>query len=37
LVMTFQGKQTVFLNKFFPRLTDKLVHGFFFKKDKLIK
>ena len=37
LVMTFQGKQTVFLNKFFPSLTDKLVHGFFFKKGKLIK
>jgi short-subunit dehydrogenase len=37
LVMTFQGKQTVFLNKFFPGLTDKLVHGFFFKKGKLIK
>jgi hypothetical protein len=37
LVMTFQGKQTVILNKFFPGLTDRLVHGFFFKKGKLIK
>ena len=37
LVMTFQGKQTVFLNKLFPGLTDRLVHGFFFKKGKLIK
>jgi hypothetical protein len=37
LVMTFQGKQTVFLNKLIPGLTDRLVHGFFFKKGKLIK
>lgn len=37
LVMTFQGKQTVFLNKFFPGLADKLVHAFFFKKGKLVK
>jgi hypothetical protein len=25
------------LNKLFPRLTDKLVHRFFFKKGKLIQ
>src|SRR5688572_5638273 len=31
LVLTFQGKQTVFLNKFFPKLADKLTHNFFFK------
>ena len=37
LVMTFQGKETVFLNKFFPGLADKLVHSFFFKKGKLVK
>jgi short-subunit dehydrogenase len=37
LVMTFQGKETVFLNKFFPSLADKLVHSFFFKKGKLVK
>ena len=36
LVMTFQGKETVFLNKFFPSLADKLVHSFFFKKGKLV-
>jgi short-subunit dehydrogenase len=37
LVMTFQGKQTVFLNKFFPSLADKLVRRFFFKNGQLIK
>lgn len=37
VVMTFQGKQTVFLNKFFPALADKLIHAFFFKKGELVK
>jgi short-subunit dehydrogenase len=37
VVMTFQGKQTVFLNKFFPSLADKLVRKFFFREGKLIK
>lgn len=37
LVLTFQGKQTVFLNKYFPSLTDKLTKKFFFKDGKLIK
>ena len=37
VVMTFQGKQTVFLNKFFPSLADKLVRKFFFKNGKLVK
>lgn len=37
LVMTFQGKQTVFLNKFFPSLADFLVRRFFFSNGKLIK
>ena len=37
LVLTFQGKQTVFVNKFFPRLADKLTHNFFFKNGELIK
>lgn len=37
VVMTFQGKQTVFMNKFFPNLTDKLVKKFYYKKGKLIK
>lgn len=37
LVMTFTGKRTVFMNKFFPGLTDKMVHKFFFKDGKLNK
>jgi len=37
VVMTFQGKQTVFLNKFFPALADKLVRKFFFKNGILVK
>jgi len=37
LVLTFTGKQTVFLNKFFPKLADKLTYRFFFKNGKLIK
>ena len=37
LVLTFQGKQTVFLNKFFPKLADKLTHNFFFKNGQLVK
>jgi short-subunit dehydrogenase len=37
LVLTFTGKRTVFMNKFFPGLSDKLVKNFFFKEGKLIK
>ncbi len=37
LVITATGKQTVFMNKYFPALADKLVHGFFFKNGKLVK
>ena len=37
LVLTFTGKQTVFLNKFFPSLADKLTRKFFFKDGKLVK
>jgi short-subunit dehydrogenase len=37
LVLTFNGKRTVFLNKFFPSLADKLVKKFFFKNGKLVK
>lgn len=37
LILTFQGKQTVFMNKYFPSLTDKLTKKFFFKNGKLIK
>lgn len=37
LVLTFNGKQTIFVNKFFPSWADKLVHNFFFKEGKLVK
>jgi short-subunit dehydrogenase len=37
LVMTMTGKQTVFMNKFFPSWADKLVRNFYFKDGKLIK
>ena len=37
LVITFTGKQTVFLNKFFPSLADKLIHKFYFDKGELKK
>jgi short-subunit dehydrogenase len=37
LVLTFTGKRTVFMNKFFPAWADKLVHHFFFKNGKLVK
>lgn len=37
LVLTFNGKQTVFMNKFFPSLADKLVKKFFFKNGDLVR
>jgi short-subunit dehydrogenase len=37
LVLTFNGKRTIFLNKLFPGWTDKLVHKFFFKNNELSK
>ncbi|MDZ4793939.1 MAG: SDR family oxidoreductase [Bacteroidota bacterium] len=37
LVLTFTGKRTVFMQKFFPGLADKLTYKFFFKDGKLIK
>ncbi len=37
LVLTFDGKRTVFMNKFFPGLADKFVRKFFFKEGKLVK
>ena len=37
LVLTFNGKQTVFINKFFPGLADKLIRKFFFKNGELVK
>ncbi len=37
LVLTFRGKETVFMNKFFPKLADNFTRKFFFKNGKLIK
>ncbi len=37
LVLTFTGKETVFMNRFFPALMDKLTRKFFFKNGVLIK
>jgi short-subunit dehydrogenase len=37
LVLTFTGKRTVFMEKFFPKLADKFAYKFFFKDGKLIK
>ena len=37
LVLTFTGKRTVFMQKFFPKLSDKLVNKFFFKNGELVK
>ena len=37
LVLTLKGKQTVFINKFFPAWADKLTRKFFFKNGQLVK
>jgi short-subunit dehydrogenase len=37
LVLTFTGKQTVFMNKFFPKWADKLVRKYFFKNGELVR
>lgn len=37
LVLTFKGKQTVFVNKFFPSWADKLTRKFFYKNGQLVK
>ena len=37
LVLTFTGKETVYMNKFFPAWTDKLTRKFFFKNGELVK
>jgi short-subunit dehydrogenase len=37
LVLTFSGRRTLFINKFFPGLADKLVRKFFFKDGELVK
>ncbi|HMW26883.1 MAG TPA: SDR family oxidoreductase [Ferruginibacter sp.] len=37
LVLTFTGKRTVFMNRFFPGLTDRLTRKFFFKNGELVR
>lgn len=37
LIMTFTGKRTVFMNKFFPSWTDKMVRKFFYENETLVK
>jgi len=37
VIMTFKDLRTVLLNKFFPGLTDKLVHKFYYKDGTLLK
>ncbi len=37
LVLTFNGRRTVLINKLFPGLADKLVRKFFFKNGELVK
>jgi short-subunit dehydrogenase len=37
LVLTFTGKRTIFLNKFFPKLADSMVYKFFYKDGQLVK
>ena len=37
IVLTFTGKETVLLNRFFPSLADKLIRKFFFKNGELVK
>jgi short-subunit dehydrogenase len=37
LVLTFQGKQALFMNKFFPSLADKIIRKMYFKNGKMVK
>jgi hypothetical protein len=37
VILTFNGKRTVLMNKLFPSLTDKMVHKFYFENGKLVK
>ncbi len=37
LVISSEGKRTIFMNKFFPSLTDKLVRKYYFTKGELTK
>ena len=37
LVLTFQGKEALFMNKFFPALADKIIRKMYFKNGKMVK
>lgn len=37
MVLTFTGKRLVFMNKFFPGMTDRLIKKFYYKKGQLVK
>ncbi len=37
VVLTATGKFTIFLNKFFPSLVDKLLHRYYFKNGELVR
>lgn len=37
LVLTFTGKEAIFMNKFFPALADKLIRKMYFKNGKMVK
>lgn len=37
LVLTFTGKEAIFMNKFFPGLADKLIRQMYFKNGKMVK
>jgi short-subunit dehydrogenase len=37
LVLTFTGKRAVFMNRFFPSFTDRMVRNFYFKDGRLVK
>lgn len=37
LWLTFLTKETIFMNKFFPGIADRLIHKFYFKDKKLVK
>jgi short-subunit dehydrogenase len=37
LILDTQGLKTIWLNKFLPGLTDRLVYRFFYKNDRLVK
>ncbi|MDE3183264.1 MAG: SDR family oxidoreductase [Bacteroidota bacterium] len=37
LVLTFTGKEAIFMNKFFPGLADKMIRKLYFKNGKMVK